>query len=985
MKKLLIANIIAIITACILIITLIIRSTSLPEQTVAERFNTANIAPYGQVSLYYAAGNGISRSECYQKSFDIAEKTKSLVKGIGGETVAFSASAAPKNLAFSSRSDIGSKSANLQSFFVGGDFFLFHPYELLSGTYLSDDTIMRDNAVIDENAAWQLFGSNDVVGEYIFCGSTAVHISGVVKTFSGSSDTSNPGFIYLDSELSMPITGAETAYTTFEIVLPSPVTGAGLTTVKETAGLSDSDVNLDKTVRAVDNTARERIGNLFAILRDIPALAVKDDAIILPSWENIARKHAVQSAFVLLVLCAVLVVPLVSIIILIVLFVKSKSKIWAKIKKTAAKIAKKFTSKKNIAALTCLCLCFLGSCGNTAGIINNNTTDSISNTSITEYRAVEISSGGNAESDSYKRIIGADVKDDMLYLLAEKFIPDGEQLKFTVDIIKMDLTGAELKKRRLSENGNDIDTVVNYSGIMFNEHNELVSVKTMASRTEVQNNRTEGVIEEILFNTDDLSEEVTGTLDQQSIPVKYPKGIYLRAENTGSYTDIMPVGMADIKPDFIFAVSNNRYVIIGYDEAENSHIYVVTPAETVSGGISVTFAAPFASDYIADAITAFNAENDKYRVVYKTYYTDADPEADVLQAMNLDIAAGFVPDMISASLGLYYTYKNKDLLMDMMPFINADPELKANLVESVLEAQTENGKLYSVSPFFAVSALAGKTSVWGDKKELSIDDLKTYKGKTSPSLFPATMIRRNFLSDCLYSKASSFMDFENNVCHFDTPEFIALLEYAKSLPVSYPADFSDIYEEERLKSGDTLLESRMITSFRDLVGLEKVIFGEPVTFLNYPAYANSSGSEPIISAQLAAGETAIMENADHPDGAWAFTKFLLTDPAAIPKDNDIFAIYKPTLEKRAEEAKTASLINRATYGVNMTEIPPNTDADNAKIYALIDSVNHIARVESALITIISDDINSFFSGDKSAAETAAMIQNRVTTYMSENA
>jgi ABC-type glycerol-3-phosphate transport system substrate-binding protein len=325
------------------------------------------------------------------------------------------------------------------------------------------------------------------------------------------------------------------------------------------------------------------------------------------------------------------------------------------------------------------------------------------------------------------------------------------------------------------------------------------------------------------------------------------------------------------------------------------------------------------------------------------------------------------------------------MLMDMMPYLDADPELKQNLVSSVLEAQKHNGHLYSVSPFFGIYTLTGKSSVWGDKTELTTDDLKNFMGKTAPSLFTAEITRRNFLSDCLYMRASSFIDREAVRCSFDSPEFIALLEYAKSLPENYPADFSDAYEEERLQSGDALLSTRAIFGFNQIVGLEKVIFGEPVTFLSYPAGKTDRGAsgEPVVTATLS-NEISIMKNAANPDGAWAFTKFLLTDPAALPKENEIFALYKPTLKKRAEDAKVKDPDRETTYGVNMTPIPPNTDADNAKIFALIDRVNNVSRLEPDLVTIISDDINAFFAGDKTAEDTAAMIQNRVTTYIQES-
>jgi hypothetical protein len=316
-KAAIIINIACVLLFGILSIILAVRARSLPEQEANRRWNSGNI-PYAQVSVFYQ--NGITVDECYQMTFDIEDKTKSKVEGIRGETVSASYTTAPKNMTFSSKSDIGGKSAELESYFTEGDFLLFHPYEILSGTFLNSESIMHDNAVIDENAAWQLFGSNDVVGEYIFCGETAVYICGVIKI----PDT-DIGYIFLDKELSPLLTGNDALFQCFEIVLPDEVSGDGLGVVKEKLGITDGDMNASKTVRVVENSNRSSVNNLLAILTDISRLAVRDDAIILPSWENKARQHDVSSAMILSsIIYVISIFTVTNIIVIIVLFTKRK-------------------------------------------------------------------------------------------------------------------------------------------------------------------------------------------------------------------------------------------------------------------------------------------------------------------------------------------------------------------------------------------------------------------------------------------------------------------------------------------------------------------------------------------------------------------------------------------------------------------------------------------------------------------------------------
>ncbi|MDR0974127.1 MAG: ABC transporter permease [Ruminococcus sp.] len=344
-KAVLIINIAAFAVIIALTITLLVRSSMLPEQEAYKRWSENNSKPFSlsdifskakgiaavpsaQISVFYKSG--ISLDNCYQMTFDLGEKTETYAKNIGGDAVASAFCTAPAKLPFTAKSDIGEKSANLESYFVGGDFLLFHPYEILSGTFLSDDTIMHDNAVIDENAAWQLFGSNDVVGEYIFSNTTAIHISGVVKI-----PNAETGYIFLDKELCATITGIPAQFNCFETIMPNPVTGSGLTVIKEMLGITDGNTSPDKSSKVVENSSRTTLPALFDILENIPEISVRDDAIILPAWENRARERDTGSALILFFLCVVvgivLITDILPLIWLIRLIKKSIKRIYEKI------------------------------------------------------------------------------------------------------------------------------------------------------------------------------------------------------------------------------------------------------------------------------------------------------------------------------------------------------------------------------------------------------------------------------------------------------------------------------------------------------------------------------------------------------------------------------------------------------------------------------------------------------------------------------
>ena len=64
---------------------------------------------------------------------------------------------------------------------VGGDFFQFHPLNMISGNVFSENDISKDRVVLDENTAWTLFGAYDIAGKTVTIEGRQFVIAGVYK------------------------------------------------------------------------------------------------------------------------------------------------------------------------------------------------------------------------------------------------------------------------------------------------------------------------------------------------------------------------------------------------------------------------------------------------------------------------------------------------------------------------------------------------------------------------------------------------------------------------------------------------------------------------------------------------------------------------------------------------------------------------------------------------------------------------------------
>lgn len=170
---------------------------------------------------------------------------------------------------------------------IGGDFFLFHPLKLLSGAYFSGNDLMQDYCIIDQDAAWQLFGSNNVAGMTVYIGGVPHIVTGVVKRdtdrlhkAAGLDDT----LVYVSLQ-TLETLGRSNGINHYEILMPNPVTGFAYQYVKDNLGSSE------KEAEVVENTSRYSLLSRLKLIPQFGCRSMNGKAIIYPYWENVARGY----------------------------------------------------------------------------------------------------------------------------------------------------------------------------------------------------------------------------------------------------------------------------------------------------------------------------------------------------------------------------------------------------------------------------------------------------------------------------------------------------------------------------------------------------------------------------------------------------------------------------------------------------------------------------------------------------------------------
>ncbi len=205
---------------------------------------------------------------------------------------------------------------------IGGDFFLFHPVRLLEGAYFSGNDVNQDYCIIDEDMAWQLFGSNDVDGQMVYIQGIPHIITGVVERPEGRLERAaglDSTLVYVSYQ-TLEALGNNNGINHYEIVMPNPVSNYALNLVRERF------VANEKEVEILENTSRYSILKEWRVLLSFGTRSMNGKAIIYPYWENIARGYEDMIAVVVLFMTLFLVYPVI--LVVVVLINRWKHKAW---------------------------------------------------------------------------------------------------------------------------------------------------------------------------------------------------------------------------------------------------------------------------------------------------------------------------------------------------------------------------------------------------------------------------------------------------------------------------------------------------------------------------------------------------------------------------------------------------------------------------------------------------------------------------------
>ncbi len=426
-------------------------------------------------------------------------------------------------------------------------------------------------------------------------------------------------------------------------------------------------------------------------------------------------------------------------------------------------------------------------------------------------------------------------------------------------------------------------------------------------------------------------------------------------------------GLVQLNTDGYFSISKGRPAL--WTPVEDDDVQILTLATYECSWL------------LENSISEFNAANPNYKIEIKDYAAFDNYGADNgLQLLATDIISGKVPDIYDLSCFNPRQFAQRGLLLDLKTMFEADDEMDyAELLPSAAAALEYKGGLYELVPAFSLVTMCSDISITGT--EWSVEDfIRLCDEYGTGAILGRDMTKADFLGYVLCFMKDQLYSEENLSCSFDSRNFIDLLKIAAQLPDSFDYDGSQGTPLMRAYTGE---QKVCLDSFGSVIVSEiswyDSIFGGEAQFVGFPT---DSGSGFGLAPSVRLG---ISSSSQYQYSAWEFFKYLLNDPHLFSELPLRESKLDENLDAWIEHAEKYEPGVVSTLGDETINIDGCAPKENIKeqILDMVDKIDCVAVCDKEVLDIVMDCSGSFFAGDKTAEETAAVIQSRVKIYLSE--
>lgn len=372
---------------------------------------------------------------------------------------------------------------------------------------------------------------------------------------------------------------------------------------------------------------------------------------------------------------------------------------------------------------------------------------------------------------------------------------------------------------------------------------------------------------------------------------------------------------------------------------------------------------------LQEVVDQFNASHDDCQIIVTAYYDKDGNSTAALNRMKTKLLTEQNVDIICLDSLDEMALENAGLLMDLYPLMEKDDSFCADdYYMNIWNLFSKGGKLFEFVNCYQLGCLYGRPELLADRSGWTIDEFCEFRHdlKESTNWDALSISNELMLSMMVQFSMENYIDTTTNECNFDSISFCQWLSFVKGFQNTTNA---------------CALGHCWLWGVLSCVN-DKVNYGYLPSYVGYPS---SYAGGPCAMALCSYGITSYTQ---HADLCWEFLMSTLSEETQLAVYNDNGFLMNRHAQSTQLKAATLSTANSASilYGQrdqNGDYFNPLTKEEQDRIITMLNQIDNVRFRYYDVLQIIEDEAAAYFSDDKSVEETAALIQNRVSIYLSE--
>ncbi len=404
--------------------------------------------------------------------------------------------------------------------------------------------------------------------------------------------------------------------------------------------------------------------------------------------------------------------------------------------------------------------------------------------------------------------------------------------------------------------------------------------------------------------------------------------------------------------------------------------YLVTPRteEEIAQMTTITLACHANKrEQVEEYVRAFNQQSSTVQIELQT--TSSYHANEWAEQLMQDVFTAETPDIICTNELDYYALAKDGALEDLYTYMERDPDFTIeDYFTNFFDSLAYDGKLYHLSNSFVLHTIFGKTAWTGEQEgRTTAEYLELIESMPSGmSLFGEECSPFSTLNQLGMLYPELWIDYEHNTNAFNTPEFVRLLEYCRSLPESENWNYyMSPHTSERFLTDEILLAELLLSNpYRYHYELIATLDQEEATLVGMAAPCGGNG------AVFLPDETfGISAASQHKEEAWEFIRFLLSELYQAERGSMGLPVHRDLMRHQMENPDDAAY----GYGILETaspELAEATQEEMDKLFGYIEQTTVSTLYDRQLTEIVKEELSRFFDGKQTAEETAEHLSER---------